>query len=252
MHIFFLENNPVRWEFCNVPQCLFSSHRRCAVCHMGNSPVARVSWLLVIVALTSCQTISPTAVGTPTISPTDTLVPTNNPSPDEPIMCQSHEKSEYVLPYPVGITYTCVQGYVGRTYHKGVFEYAVDFEMPIGSAVTAARVGRVVFIEENHSDEDYGIEKANVVVVQHDDGTYGRYVHLTKNGALVEIDQIVAQGDIISLSGSSGYPLMSHLHFDVTMDCPQSNCQTIPICFKNTKPHLSGLVTGESYIAEPY
>lgn len=168
-------------------------------------------------------------------------------------MCQSHKTSEYVLPFPVGTTYTCMQGYVDRTgYHTGVFEYAVDFEMPIGSTITAARGGRVIFIEENYSDQDYGNEKANVVVVQHDDGTYGRYVHLTKNGVLVEIDQVVAQGDIIGLSGSSGYPPTPHLHFDVTKDCPQLNCQTIPICFKNTKPHPAGLVTGESYIAEPY
>lgn len=167
-------------------------------------------------------------------------------------ICQSHKKSEYVLPYPVGTTYTCVQGYVGRTYHKGVFEYAVDFAMPMGSIVTAVRGGRIIFIEERFSDEDFGIEKANVVVILHPDSTFGRYVHLTKNGALVEVGQTVAQGDTIGLSGSSGYPSMSHLHFDVVKDCPQSNCQTIPICFKNTKPHPYGLVTGESYTAELY
>jgi murein DD-endopeptidase MepM/ murein hydrolase activator NlpD len=177
---------------------------------------------------------------------------TINSDKDESAICSSQETSEYVIPYPVGTTYTCIQGYVGRTYHKGVFKYGVDFLMPIGSIVTCARGGRVIFIEESFSDEDYGIEKANVVVVLHADSTYGRYVHLTKNGALVEIGQTVAQGDTIGLSGSSGYSPKPHLHFDVTEDCPQSNCQTIPICFKNTKPHPYGLVTGESYIAEPY
>ena len=168
------------------------------------------------------------------------------------MICQSHESSEYVLPYPVGTAYTLLQGFAGRISHHGVFEYAVDFEMPIGATVTAARGGQVVFIEESYSDKDFGIQKVNIVVVQHDDGTYGRYVHLTQNGALVESDQIVAQGEIIGLSGSSGYPSLPHLHFDVTKDCPQSNCQTIPICFRNTKPHLSGLVVGETYIADPY
>jgi murein DD-endopeptidase MepM/ murein hydrolase activator NlpD len=128
----------------------------------------------------------------------------------------------------------------------------LDFDMPMGSTITAARGGHVTFIEASHSDQDDGTANANVVIVQHDDGTYGRYVHLTQGGALVEIGQRVTQGDPIGLSGSSGDPGMPHLHFDVTKDCPQPNCHTIPICFKNTEPHPAGLVTGESYTAEPY
>lgn len=168
----------------------------------------------------------------------------------ELIICPSYETSKYVLPFPVGEIYTCIQGYVGRTYHKGVFKYAVDFAMPIGSIITAARSGTVVFIEESFSDEDYGLGKANVIVILHVDGTFGRYVHLTKNGALVSVNQTVKKGDTIALSGSSGYPRQPHLHFDVTTNCPQVNCQTIPICFKNTKPHPYGLKTGVSYTAE--
>jgi murein DD-endopeptidase MepM/ murein hydrolase activator NlpD len=173
------------------------------------------------------------------------------PKEDESVICPSHETSEYVLPYPVGKTYTCTQGYVGRTYHQGVFGYAVDFSMPIGSAVTAARGGIVSFIEESFPDGDYGLGEENLIVIRHADGTYGRYVHLTKNGALVSVNQTVAQGDIIGLSGSSGGG-GPHLHFDVTKDCPQRSCQTIPICFKNTKPHPYGLETGVSYTADPY
>jgi murein DD-endopeptidase MepM/ murein hydrolase activator NlpD len=218
----------------------------------GNRLVIRALWLLLMTACTACQTGSPGPTGTPTIGPTPTLASASTPSPDEPFTCQSQETSEYVLPFPVGMEHRCIQGYVGRTYHVGVFVYGVDFDMPIGSAVTAAREGDVIFVEASHSDQEDGAEKANVVIVQHDDGTYGRYVHLTKGGALAKIGQRVAQGDPIGLSGSSGDPGMPHLHFDVTKDCPQSNCHTIPICFKNTEPHPAGLVTGESYTAEPY
>jgi murein DD-endopeptidase MepM/ murein hydrolase activator NlpD len=209
-------------------------------------------WLLLMTVCTACQTGSPVPAGTPTIGPTPTLISTSTPVSDEPFTCQSHETSEYVLPFPVGTDYKCMQGYVGRTYHVWVFKYALDFGMPIGSIITAAREGHVIFVEESNSDQDNGTEKANVVIVQHDDGTYGRYIHLTKHGALVEIWQRVAQGTPIGLSGSSGDPGFPHLHFDVTEDCAQSNCHTIPICFKNTKPHPAGLVTYESYTAEPY
>jgi len=169
----------------------------------------------------------------------------------ESVIFPSHETSEYVLPYQVGETHTCTQGYVGRTYHQGVFKYAVDFSMPMGSTVTAARDGTVIFIEESFPDGNYGLGEENLVAIRHADGTYGRYVHLTKNGALVSVNQTVAQGDIIGLSGNSGGG-GPHLHFDVTKDCPQRSCQTIPICFKNTKPHPYGLETGVSYTAESY
>jgi len=175
----------------------------------------------------------------------------NDSERDDSIICPSQKTSEYVLPYPVGVTYTCIQGYVGRTYHRGVFEYGVDFDMPIGTIVTAARGGRVVFVEESFNDGDYGLGKENLVVVLHSDGTFGRYVHLTKNGALVDVNQTVAQGDTIGLSGNTGFSIRPHLHFDVTKDCSQSNCQTIPIWFRNTRAHPYGLVTGESYTAEP-
>ena len=176
----------------------------------------------------------------------------NNPDKDESMICPSQETSEYVLPYPVGVTYTCNQGYVGRTYHRGVFIYGVDFLMPIGSIVTTARKGRVIFIEDSFSDGDHGLGKENLVIVLHADSTFGRYVHLTKDGALVGVNQIVAQGDTIGLSGNTGLSMGPHLHFDVTTDCPQSDCQTIPICFKNTRQHPYGLETGVSYTAKPY
>ena len=124
--------------------------------------------------------------------------------------------------------------------------------MPIGTTVTAARGGQVVFIEQRYSDKDIGTEKANVIVIRHTDGTYGRYVHLTQNGALVETGQNVAQGEEIGLSGGSGYPSIPHLHFDVTKDCPEPDCQTQPVCFKNMEPDLADFVAGKTYLAEPY
>jgi murein DD-endopeptidase MepM/ murein hydrolase activator NlpD len=162
-------------------------------------------------------------------------------------------EAKYVLPYPVGTTYTCSQGPVGRWSHSESFKYAVDFTMPIGTIVTASRGGRVVFVEESFTDDNWQWwDQANVVIVLHDDSTYGRYVHLTQNGAVVERFQIVAQGDTIGLSGSSGTNGGPHLHFDVTRDCPTYGCNTIPVYFENTAAHPDGLVTGKSYTAEPY
>lgn len=221
--------------------------------------------MLLLLLLAACQAPAPApATATPpvpTAAPSATPAPPKatpqpetppTPAPEKSTLCESHATSEYVLPYPVGVTYRVLQGFDGRWSHYDAFQYAVDFDTPIGSPVTAARAGRVVFVEESFTDADSGMENANVVIVRHADGTYGRYVHLTYNGALVEVDQSVAQGDPVGLSGSSGIPELPHLHFDVTQDCPQSTCQTIPVCYQNTQAHPAGLVVGESYTAEPY
>ncbi len=93
---------------------------------------------------------------------------------NESKICSDQKNSEYVLPYPVGKTYTCIQGYVGRSYHQGVFGWAVDFNMSIGTIVTAVRGGQVIHIEESYEDGDYGFGKENLVIVMHDDSTFGR------------------------------------------------------------------------------
>lgn len=250
--LIFVSDDRLAREFGNISGCFSSFDRWRATYRRGNFLVSVVLRLLLMTVCTACQVASPVPTSTPTIPPTSTTVSTSTPPSDEPFTCQSFETSEYVLPFPVGIEYKCIQGYVGRTHHVGVFKYGLDFDMPMGSTVTAARAGHVIFVEGNHSDQDYGTENANVVVVQHEDGTYGRYVHLTKDGVLVEIGQRVTRGDPIGLSGSSGDPGNPHLHFDVTQECPQPDCHTIPICFSNTKPHPAGLVTGESYTSEQY
>lgn len=159
--------------------------------------------------------------------------------------------SEYVLPYPVGKKYLCSQSFGGNISHYGVFYYSVDFAMPKRSIITASRKGRVTFIQENYYDQDIGAEKSNVVIIQHDDSTYSRYAHLTHNGALVELGQVVNLGDTIGLCGKSG-AITYHLHFDVTKDCPQTNCQTIPFNFVNCSPDHYPLESGVYYTAEEY
>jgi len=164
---------------------------------------------------------------------------------------QSVLDAKYVLPYPVGKTYTCTQGFNSNPSHFGSFYYSVDFGMSIGTFITAARSGRVVYVVESNSDSDQTPGHENIVIVMHEDTTYARYVHLTLNGALVQVDQTVVLGDTVGLSGSSGTPA-PHLHFDVTKTFSGKSDQTIPFYFKNTSPHPNGLQRGVAYKAQPY
>jgi murein DD-endopeptidase MepM/ murein hydrolase activator NlpD len=173
-------------------------------------------------------------------------------SKDSPVDGKSPvAEAKYVLPYPVGKTYTCTQGFHSSPSHTGTFSYAVDFSMPVGTPVTAARSGRVVYVLEGYADNDQTGGHENVVVIMHEDSTYARYAHLTRNGALVPVNHLVVPGDTVGLSGSSGTDGGPHLHFDVTGTFSGRDDQTIPFDFKNTRPHPVGLLRGVAYEALP-
>ena len=136
--------------------------------------------------------------------------------------------------------------------------YAIDFDMPIRTEVIAARGGTVVDLEERFVDGDRSGSE-NFLLLEHEDGTVARYVHLTQNGALAEVGDLIAQGDVIALSGDTGRSNQPHLHFDVIPCCcvappavtgPPCD-QTMPITFRNTRPHPCGVVVGDIYVAEP-
>ena len=124
--------------------------------------------------------------------------------------------------------------------------------MSIGTVVTAARKGRVVYVVENYPNGDLTAGHENVVIVMHEDSTYARYIHLTTNGALVVINQLVMPGDTVGLSGNSGQSNHPHLHFDVTGTFTGRSDQTIPFDFMNTSPHPVGFTQGAVYEAFAY
>lgn len=159
---------------------------------------------------------------------------------------------DFVLPYPVGKAYYCSQGFNSSFSHYDTFKYSIDFDMPIGTLITAARKGRIVYVVENYSNDDHGLGHENVVIVMSEDSTYARYSHLTTNGALIQLNQIVNPGDSLALSGNSGYSNHPHLHFDVTKTFTGRSDMTIPFDFKNTNHRPVGLNSGMYFKADPY
>lgn len=140
----------------------------------------------------------------------------------------------YRFPYESGKSYGVLQGYGSRFSHTGRERYSVDFNMPEGTRVLAARNGIVAAVEESHSigcwDDDCG-KYANFVVIVHADGTTGEYYHLQQNGALVEIGERVEAGQHIALSGNTGHTTMPHLHFGVYRPESWGRYQSIPVRF---------------------
>ncbi|MCC6143250.1 MAG: M23 family metallopeptidase [Candidatus Hydrogenedentes bacterium] len=136
--------------------------------------------------------------------------------------------SPYLLPWPGGVTWLCIQSNRGVVSHRGREEFAYDFKMPEGSPVVAARAGKVIRVEESRDGHGYRWPN-NYVVLDHGDGTTGHYLHIRKNGALVDVGDTVAQGDVIAESGHVGNSSMPHLHFHVSND----KNATVPVSFRD-------------------
>ncbi len=165
--------------------------------------------------------------------------------------CTPPLSDDYILPFPVGAAYELIQGACGSFDHELELRYAFDFAMPIGSVVTAAQDGVVLALEEGFADGENDRFTDNALLIEHENGTVGRYLHLTKDGALVEVGEIVLRGDTIALSGNTGFITTPQLHFDVVR-CG-SNCSdfnSITIGFLNAEPPLKN--ENVTYLASPY
>jgi murein DD-endopeptidase MepM/ murein hydrolase activator NlpD len=122
----------------------------------------------------------------------------------------------YSLPFQKGKSFGVHQGYNGNFSHQG--ENALDFTMPIGTEVVAARDGVVVKVVENNDQacpERSCSQFNNYILIYHNDGTFSNYVHLKQNGAVVKEGDVVKQNDLIGYSGNTGFTNGPHLHFMV-------------------------------------
>ncbi|HUJ63028.1 MAG TPA: M23 family metallopeptidase [Kofleriaceae bacterium] len=126
----------------------------------------------------------------------------------------------YRLPYRAGETWSVLQGFHGAFSHRGSDEYAIDFDCPVATHVLAARPGVVVAANAaaqgaGTTPEFLDYRRTNFVIVLHDDGTLGEYMHLSPSGVEVEPGQRVKRGDELALSGNTGFSSTPHLHFMV-------------------------------------
>jgi murein DD-endopeptidase MepM/ murein hydrolase activator NlpD len=165
-----------------------------------------------------------------------------------------HDNSyTYSLPYKKDTAHKILQSFDGKFSHGDGSRYAVDFSMPEGTPVHASRGGIVVGVREDNNTggptKDFeGL--ANHVIIRHQDGTIGEYLHLKKDGAAVEVDDSVNKGQIIGYSGNTGFSTGPHLHFGVYKTYNGKKRISFPIKFTSADGILSCPVKGESYTAD--
>lgn len=90
-----------------------------------------------------------------------------------------------------------------RGQHRGL-----DIAVPAGTPVHAANAGKIVFAEKLRV---FG----GTLVIDHGQGVHSLYFHLSK--FLVNLDDEVAKGKTIALSGNSGVSSGAHLHWGMSV-----------------------------------
>jgi murein DD-endopeptidase MepM/ murein hydrolase activator NlpD len=152
----------------------------------------------------------------------------------------------YELPFKEGTKQKVVQGYGGMFSHKN--KAALDFDMPDGTPVYAAREG-VIYSFKQDSNEG-GVfrknEKANYIIIKHSNGSFGCYWHLQKNGVVVK-KGMVTKGQLIGYSGNTGFALRPHLHFAVKRKLTYEKDSFVRTKFRTTKG-IQLLQKGEPYV----
>lgn len=94
---------------------------------------------------------------------------------------------------------------LGDRFHTGI-----DFNLPKGSEVRAAKAGTVVSVNDNAKADGFGV----FIMLIHSDGTLTKYCHLQSVSAAK--GQEVRRGEIIGLSGNSGHTRKRPmLHFEI-------------------------------------
>lgn len=160
----------------------------------------------------------------------------------------------YRLPFASGMSVRVGQGYNGGLSHKGLSAYAVDFSVPIGTPIYAAREGEVVGVDV--SSNKGGASPAyrpymNYVTIKHSDGTLGNYYHLKQGGSAVRIGEQVTKGQLIGYSGNTGYTTAPHLHFSVSMVDPISmrRPKNLPVTIQTKEGLVTCPTEGDRYTA---
>lgn len=161
----------------------------------------------------------------------------------------------YALPFGVGQERRVIQGFGGGFSHSGSQYYAVDFDAPEGTPILAAREGLVVAANAIAAGRgatrdwlDY--TRMNFILVRHDDGTLGEYLHLQPGGVRVRAGSRVSRLDFIGLSGNTGFSNVPHLHFHVMTAAPGgSDAQSFPIEFEIAPGVRAAPVEGRAYRA---
>jgi murein DD-endopeptidase MepM/ murein hydrolase activator NlpD len=172
--------------------------------------------------------------------------------PGDP-QAQHRPDRPYRFPFGKSSAFFVSQAYPDTVTHSDPSsQYAIDFEMPIGTHIYAARGGVVIEIASDFFEAGVDAAKdgprANVVRILHDDGTMSLYGHLNWNSIRVVPGERVDRGQYIADSGNTGFSTGPHLHFVVQRNRGGA-IVSLPIEFEGANGAPLDVHAGERYTA---
>ncbi len=104
----------------------------------------------------------------------------------------------------------------GSDYLNGAWRKhnGVDIGASYGTDIYAADGGEVV-------SSTYSSSYGNYVMISHGNGRFTLYAHMSER--LVSVGDVVGQGQVIGLVGSTGYSFGAHIHFEIIQDGAYQN-----------------------------
>lgn len=157
----------------------------------------------------------------------------------------------YSLPFSRGESFLVSQAFGGGFSHIGAEKFAIDWNMPEGTPIRAARAGVVVGTRQDSRSggPDRKFENdANYILIQHSDQTIANYAHLMPAGVRVKIGQRVETGEMIGYSGNTGFSSGPHLHLSVFKANDGRTRESIPIRFNLGNGQPATLLAGKRYV----
>jgi len=128
------------------------------------------------------------------------------------------DKIEFVSP---------ATGYISKEFAPKKGHWGIDFAVVKNSPIVASAAGFVTF-------SDYTAENGYVIIIEHKNGYISIYKHCS---VLIKKERdIIKQGEIIALSGNSGYNTSGpHLHFELWKDGKPINPKTVLVNLNSDK-----------------
>lgn len=102
------------------------------------------------------------------------------------------------------IVYKYPSGKESTTTHAGI-----DYGIPTGTEIVAPAAGKIVMAENR-------IATGWTIIIEHMPGLYTMYYHMSQ--LKVKEGQNVQQGDLLGLSGATGFATGPHLHWEVRLN----------------------------------
>ncbi len=135
-------------------------------------------------------------------------------------------RGTYILPVEANVVTEVGSKGISPT-HQYQMINSIDFFVPIGTPIVAAADGIVVEMMKSSNTTGMRVSdwyKGNHVEIHHPQfNEYTWYEHLEYNEVCVNIGDRVKAGELIGLSGNTGFSEVPHLHFQVTQYPPGEN-----------------------------